>query len=115
MADAAQRLRCYDTAAPRAKEALAPRPQDFGSPAAPPAELAHITAVVREFSKTPHGGAVFVLDNGQTWRQLDADNVAVAEPDPGKALNVTISRGLFGSYNLAIEGRNGVVKVRRLQ
>jgi hypothetical protein len=115
IADVAERLRCYDMAAPRAKEALAPRPQDFGSPVAPPVELAQITAVVREFFKTPHGGAVFVLDNGQTWRQLESDNVAVREPDPGKALNVTISRGLFGSYNLAIEGRNRVVKVRRLQ
>jgi hypothetical protein len=115
IADAAERLGCYDTAAPRAKEALTPRPQDFGRPVPPPAELAQITAVVREFSKTAHGRAVFVLHNGQTWRQLDADNVAVQEPDPGKALNVTISRGLFGSYNLAIEGRNGVIKVRRLQ
>jgi hypothetical protein len=117
IADAAARLRCYDMAAPRAKEALLPNPQDFGKPAPPssPAEVAQVTAVVREFSRTAHGRAVFVLDNGQTWRQLDADNVAVQEPDPGKALNVTISRGLFGSYNLAIEGRNGVIKVHRLQ
>jgi hypothetical protein len=115
IADAAERLRCYDMAAPRAKEALAPRPRDFGRPVPQPAELTQITAVVREFSKTAYGRALFVLDNGQIWRQLDADNVVVQEPDPGKALNVTISRGLFGSYNLAIEGRNGVIKVRRLQ
>jgi hypothetical protein len=117
IADASERLRCYDAAAPRAKQALAPKPEDFGRPAPPPptAEVAEITAVVRELSKTAHGRAVFVLDNGQTWRQLDGDSVAVQEPDPGKALNVTISRGLFGSYNLAIAGRNGIVKVRRLQ
>ena|SRR5689334_17264381 len=116
MTDAAERLRCYDMAAPRAKQALLPNPQDFGKPAAPaPAEVAQLTAVVREFSKTTHGRAVFVLENGQTWRQLDADDVAVQNPDPGKTLTVTISRGLFGSYNLAIDGRNGVVKVRRLQ
>lgn len=116
IADAAERLRCYDMAAPRAKQALLPNPQDFGKPApAPQAEVAQLSAVVQEFSKTTHGRAVFVLDNGQTWRQLDADDVVVREPDPGKPLNVTISRGMFGSYNLAIEGRNGVVKVRRLQ
>ena len=114
--DATERLRCYDMAAPRAKQALVANPQDFGRPApTPPAEVAEITAVVREFSKTARGRAVFVLDNGQTWRQLDADNVAVQEPDPRKALNVTVSRGLFGSYNLAIEGRSGIVKVRRLE
>jgi hypothetical protein len=116
IADAAERLGCYDMAAPRAKEALVPHPQDFGRPGPPPpAEVAQLTAVVREFSKTARGRAVFVLNNGQTWRQLDADDVVVQEPDPGKALNVTISRGLFGSYNLAIEGRNGTVKVRRFE
>lgn len=116
IADAAERLRCYDTAAPRARQALVPNPQDFGKAAPPPpAEVDQLTAAVREFSRTVHGRAVFVLDNGQTWRQLDGDSVAVQEPDPGKALNVTISRGLFGSYNLAIEGRKGIVKVRRLE
>src|SRR5438309_993939 len=48
IADAAERLGCYDTAAPRAKQALAPRPQDFGRPVAPPEELGQITAAVRE-------------------------------------------------------------------
>ena len=114
--DATERLRCYDEAAPRAKAALLPNPQDFGKSApTAPAEIARLTAGVRQFSKTAHGRAVFVLDNGQTWRQLDADDVVVQDPDPGKTLSVTISRGLFGSYNLAIDGRNGVVKVRRLQ
>lgn len=115
ISDAAQRLHCYDMAAPRANEALVPSPKDFGKPAPAPAEITELTAAVREFSKTPRGRAVFVLDNGQTWRQLDADEVVVQDPDPGNALNVTISRGLFGSYNLAIDGRNGVIKVRRLQ
>ena len=114
--EASERLRCYDMAASRAKQALAPNPQDFGRAAPPPpAEVAEITAVVREFSKTARGRAVFVLDNGQIWRQLDGDTTVVYEPDPGKALNVTISHGMFGSYNLTIAGRNGVVKVRRIE
>jgi hypothetical protein len=114
--DATERLHCYDMAAPRAKQALVPNPQDFGRPAPPPpAEVAELTAVVREFSKTGRGRAVFVLDNGQTWGQIDGDELIVREPEPGKALMVTISRGMFGSYNLAIEGRNGIIKVRRLQ
>jgi hypothetical protein len=116
IADGAERLRCYDMAAPRAKEGLAPSARDFGRPAPPPPlEVAEISAMVREFSKTAHGRAVFVLDNGQIWRQLDADNVVVQDPDPAKPLKITISHGMFGSYNLAIEGRNGIVKVRRLE
>lgn len=113
--DATERLRCYDMAAPRAKEALLPNPQNFGRPAPQPAEIPQITAGVREFSRTARGRAVFVLDNGQTWRQLDADDVRVMEPEPGGVLRVTIERGALGSYHLAIEGRNGMIRVRRIE
>ena len=113
--DATERLRCYDVVAPRAKHALVPDPQDFGRPAPQPAEVPRITALVREFSKTARGQAVFVLDNGQTWRQLDADDLRVMDPEPGGVLRVTIERGAFGSYNLVIDGRNGMIRVRRIE
>lgn len=113
--DATERLHCYDVAAPRAKQAFVPSPQDFGRPAPQPAEVARISAVVREFSKTARGRAVFVLDNGQTWRQLDGDDVRVMDPDPGGVLRVTIEHGALGSYNLVIEGRNGMIRVRRIE
>ena len=74
-----------------------------------------MSANVREFWKTSRGLAVFVLDNGQTWRQLEADGSQVLEPAPGTTLKVTIERGLLESYNLMIEGRNGLIKVRRVQ
>jgi hypothetical protein len=113
--DSTERLHCYDEAASRVKEALLPNPQNFGRPAPQPAEVPQITAVVREFSRTARGRAVFVLDNGQIWRQLDADDVRVMEPDPGGVLRVTIERGALGSYHLAVEGRNGMIRVRRIQ
>ena len=113
--DPAERLRCYDAAAAQAKEALAPQPEDFGRPAPKPPQLTQLSANVREFWKTSRGLAVFVLDNGQTWRQLEADGSQVLEPAPGTTLKVTIERGLLDSYNLMIEGRNGFIKVRRVQ
>ena len=110
-----ERLACFDRVAGRAKQAAAPRPEDFGKPAPRPAEITELNATVRELAKTARGRAVFVLDNGQTWRQLDADSTEVLEPLRGQAMKVTIARGLFDSYNLTVEGRNGLIRVRRVQ
>jgi len=115
IADPDERLRCFDRAAPRAKEALIPRAEDFGKPPPRPPEVDQVVASVRELSRTGRGRALFVLDNGQTWRQLDGDDAQVAEPPAGATLKVTIGRGAFGSYNLSIEGRNGMVRVRRVE
>lgn len=110
-----ERLRCFDRAAPRARAALTPQPQDFGKPTPPPPELPQLNAAVLELARTTRGRAVFVLDNGQTWRQIEGDDTYVAEPPPGESLKVTIAKGLFGSYNLTIDGRNTLIKVRRVE
>jgi hypothetical protein len=121
MANAAERLKCYDAAADRQGFGLPPerepltKSQDFGKPPPPPREpeVKEIGATVLEFSRTARGRALFVLDNGQTWRQLDADSTVVRDPQPGEPMRVTIETGALGSYNLAIEGRAGAIKVRR--
>lgn len=115
VAEPTERLRCFDRAAPRAKEALIPRTEDFGKPPPRPPEVDQVVATVRELSKSVRGRALFVLDNGQTWRQLEGDDAQVLEPPPGTTLKVTIARGVFGSYHLTIEGRNGMVRVRRVE
>lgn len=123
IASAAERLACYDRAAQRAadpaapqpKASAAPKPEHFGKPAPRPVELSQLSAAVKEFHKTARGRAVFVLDNGQVWRQIDGDSTAILEPEPGEVLRVTIARGLLGSYDLSIEGRNAAIKVRRVQ
>lgn len=123
VANPAERLRCYDAAAdrlgfglPRPPREPVTKPEDFGKPpAARPSEVKEIAATVVEFARTPRGRAIFVLDNGQTWRQLDADSVDVRDPQPGAPMRVSIETGAFGSYNLAIEGRAGSIKVRRVK
>ena len=117
VADASERLQCFDAAVPGAPNAVVPKAEDFGKPPQPPrsAEIAQITAAVLELARTLRGRAVFVLDNGQTWRQLDADATEVREPPPGKVMRITIERGMLDSYNLTVEGRNGLIKVRRLK
>jgi len=144
VAESSLRLACYDAAVARVKSALAataPAPEvpaskslldwfgfsradkpvtkqeDFGKPPQPavPAELKEITAVVIEFAKTARGKAIFILDNGQVWRQLDADGTEVPYAPAGKQMKVTVETGFLGSYNLTIDGRNGLIKVTRLK
>lgn len=139
IADGVERLKCFDAAVPRAKSALATpetpaksgflewfgfsrpqpqtKPEDFGKPAPEPApgEINEISANVLEFAKTARGKALFVLENGQVWRQLDSDGTVVLDPPQGKTMKVVIERGMIGSYNLMIDGRNGLIKVFRLK
>ena len=110
-----ERLACFDTAA-QGLANPATKAEGFGKPPPPrPDEVAQIRATVLELAKTARGRSIFILDNGQTWRQIDGDGTDVREPPPGKAMKVTIARGLLNSYNLTIEGRNGLIKVRRLK
>lgn len=93
------------------------RTEDFGKPAPEPGpnEVTEVSATVLEFAKTARGKAVFILENGQVWRQIDGDGVDVYAPPQGVKLKVTIETGVFGSYNLTIDGRKGLVKVTRLK
>jgi hypothetical protein len=139
IADATMRLKCFDDAMPRAKSALAApvpetpaksfldwfgfsrpeppvtKPGDFGKPAPEIPELNEITSPVLEFARTPRGKAVFILENGQVWRQIDSDTTVVHDPDRGGAMKVKIERGFLSSYNLTIDGRNILVKVNRIR
>ncbi len=54
---------------------------------------------------------LFKLDNGQVWRCVDDRSVYYVAEDP----EVTIKRGLFGSYWLSVEGLNSRARVRREQ
>ena len=115
IAQPSERLKCFDAAAQG--QANPPTPaESFGKPPPPrPDEITQIRATVLELAKTARGRAIFILDNGQTWRQIDGDDTDVRELLPGKTTKVTIETGFLNSYNLTIEGRNGLIKVRRLK
>jgi len=55
-----------------------------------------------------------VLDNGQTWRSSKPTARQILEPPLGRPQSDD-ERGLLDSYNLTIEGRNGLIKVRRVE
>ena len=108
----------------KASPALQTTPQQFGSenvppppaaPGAPPAEpLDSIAAGVSDFAYNPYGRFVVFLDNGQIWQQLQADT-GQARFSKNTKNQVTISRGMLGSYNLVIGGRSAIFKVKRIK
>lgn len=102
-------------------------PQQFGSDNIPPPkekedtaqaaenslkEVESITAAVEDFSYRLDGQFVVFLKNGQVWRQIEGDTDRARFP---KDAVVTISRGIFGSYNLEIAGRSMIYKVLRIK
>ena len=139
IAEAAARLKCFDAAGSRANGAPAAQPageapgrdgfgfspprgattvEDFGKPPPPP-EITQITATVVELARSARGRPIFILDNGQVWRQIDGDDANVLDLRPGKTMKVAIEMSrlqhLIGGYSfkLTIEGRNGFVRVYR--
>ncbi len=74
------------------------------------ADTTKIEAHLVEIAPAFDGRAVFTLDNGQVWRQLSQEGDLLAKQ--GDA--VTISRGLLGSYWLALKSKRGC-KVTRLR
>ncbi|MEQ1864500.1 MAG: hypothetical protein ABL996_07580 [Micropepsaceae bacterium] len=149
IATSAERLQCFDAAAPGVKSALAApvqqtvaqtdqapaeeeeggvlswfglsrpntKPEDFGKPRVrtEPKEITELSAGVIEFAKNAFGRSIFILDNGQVWKQVDGDTTEVRDPSGSEQMKVTIETGLMGSYSLRVEGRRGIVKVRRVK
>jgi hypothetical protein len=92
-------------------------PQTFGSeniqrPTAPAGTVDSITVAVTGYSFTPQGRFILTLANGQVWQQIEGD-VGQPQLKTKHARNVTISRGLLGSYNLSFSDQTGRFKVDR--
>ena len=91
-------------------------PETFGSEniqrPAPAGPVDSITVAATGYSFTPQGRFIVTLANGQVWQQIEGD---VAHPQLSRKhpRNVTISRGLLGSYNLSFSDQTGRFKVER--
>src|SRR6266850_1506912 len=99
------------------RETRRPRSRNARGSRTPPHAITEITATVVELARTLRGRSIFILDNGQVWRQIDGDDANVQDPQPGKTMKVAIEMGvsMLGNYNLTIEGRNGLIRVRRVK
>ncbi|HUO82907.1 MAG TPA: hypothetical protein VM616_08630 [Gammaproteobacteria bacterium] len=57
------------------------------------------------------GHTLFPLENGQVWRQTESDKLSWSADNP----MITISKGVFGSFRLGVEGVNKTVRVERVK
>jgi hypothetical protein len=76
-----------------------------------PKPIDSLTGHVSSITKAADGREIFTLNNHQVWVQLVADGDWL---DAGTGEQVTISRGLFGSYRLTLPSRRGF-KVTRVR
>jgi len=73
--------------------------------------ITSIKANIVETLTARDGSYVFVLDNGQIWRQTDADRVFKSRRDTV----AIIETGFLGSYRMHFEGKNQTFTVRRIK
>jgi hypothetical protein len=93
---------------------------DFGTesiakPEAPvkAAEISRIAATIAKIDYSTIGRFIVTLDNGQVWRQIEGDSTRLRSSAFGA--KITISRGLFGTFNLVIDDSKALYKVMRVQ
>jgi hypothetical protein len=123
-----ERLHCYDAHFPPngqhapvpARAEVAPEsPEAFGlseaqrrAAAGAPAQEASIESIAsraKELRRRPTGEMIILLENGQTWVQIDSG----ASQTLRAGDEVTIKRAAMGSFLLTSPG-HGIVRVRRL-
>lgn len=124
LADGARRLACYDAipAGAARPAAAAPAPaartpeQDFGIETVKrqqqPEQAKSIESTIPGEFAGWRPGSMIRLANGQVWRVVDDSAV---ELDPLRNPKVRITRNMFGTLFLQIEGTNHSAKVRRVQ
>ena len=74
-------------------------------------EIIEASMVVKSARRAHDNRLVVTMENGQIWRQVDADRVQI--PRNIQGASVSIRRASLGSYILSFEGRNRGVRVRR--
>ncbi|MEQ1755040.1 MAG: hypothetical protein ABL973_13005 [Micropepsaceae bacterium] len=97
------------------------KPEDFGAhlvvgpQPGSPQEITEISSKVIEFAQNAHGKSIFVLENGQVWRQVDGDTTELYYREADGPMTVRIEKALFGSFSLHVEGKTSAIKVRRVK
>jgi hypothetical protein len=112
LADGAARLACYDAIRVDTRPAAAAA-QSFGleqKKAEEPARSIE-SSIVGDFSGWSPS-TLFTLANGQVWKVVDGSSTDVA---PVRNPPVKITRNIFGTMFLEIEGINASPKVRRVR
>lgn len=128
-ADDAQRLACYDRFFQRdASDETVRVNGDQKTPEQPSVAVAEVgaerlptppatdieTRLVGDFTGWS-GKTVFTLDNGEVWQQTNNYISDYSPRSPIPQPKITITKGMFGSHNMRIEGVKRTVQVKRVQ
>jgi hypothetical protein len=92
--DSAARLDCFDRASDAALAVKAPQA------GVAPSERATVESSIAQISQPLMGRADFTLENGQVWRQMDAEDAKSAKIGD----RVVVSKKVVGAYWLKVEG-----------
>lgn len=111
VAQAAAAAAAASAAQAEAAKAEADRLAGFGKPASAGDTVSEIEAAITEMLRDSTGKSVFILDNGQIWRQ--ADGFRFPAMKVGTA--VTVKRGALGSFRLVPADSNRSVQVIRMR
>lgn len=130
IADAGQRLACYDREAAGVDQAIARKDivmvdkeraraagrslfgfsiPNFGGLFGSNGEVSQIDGTIKTTGHNQDGGWVITLADGSVWTQTD--DWPGLDARPGK--KVVVKRGVMGSFWLSIPGENGI-KVKRI-
>lgn len=79
-----------------------------------PKEISSIRSTITDYAYTPFDRIIVFLENGQVWRQLDGDAKKL-RLRKGQTYVAEVKKAALGSFNLAIDGVDGFVKVTRIK
>lgn len=98
----------------------ATRPEDFGKSDIPKVEttqeggvITEITVALFDAGLSKAGREIYVLENGQVWRQKESIDLKL--PRNPKGVRVKIREGSLGSFYISKEGTNRSVPVERIK
>jgi hypothetical protein len=137
LADEHQWLGCYYAAAvpirallglsvpvvaPKPAAQIEPKPPSPSPPSQRHSGLAELLGVPNisiasrmvSYSFNSYGNFTVTLANGQVWRQLEGDSSTARWHKPASNYLVSITGGVFGSYNFMVKGSPGKFKVRQV-
>lgn len=98
-----------DTDSPAPVE-LSASPEDYAKRTGGRSRSERIEATIVGLTTNAHDIDFLALDNGHVWRETEDSRVRF---DTGS--KVTIEEGMFGSFNLTMEGAPRSVKVKRVE
>jgi hypothetical protein len=132
VAEAAQRLACYDSHTDALRRAIAARdvvfidkeravatkrrlfgfsvPEFGGLFGGDESDVKEISSSITRVAKDPYGAWVVTLEDGSTWTQTDDQPLGLP---PERGDKVVVHRGSFGAFFLRVSGQPGI-RVKRI-